>query len=452
MKIVIVGCGKVGLTVAGQLCRENYDITVVDTSKKNIDRVTGMYDVYGVIGNGVSADVLEEAGIKEADLFITLTGNDELNLVCCLVARKIAKCKTIARIHNPIYSKELDLIKGELGLSMIVNSELMAAEEIARILRSPSARKIETFAKGRVEIIKYKLLETSSLCDTAIRDTFRKIKENVLICAVERGDEVIIPMGDFVLQAGDVISITTVSKKANVILRKITNTNNKVSSALIVGGGGVSYYLAKSLLANGIRVTIIEKDYDRCNELSLTLDGAMIINADAVNESILYEEGIVDVDAFITLTNIDETNLLLSLFGKHNSTAKIITKVHTIAYDDVISSMDLDTVICPKNIVGENIVRYARALENSKGSNIETLYNIIEGKAEAIEFIIRAECPLIGKKIMDIKIKSGIIVASITHGKQIEIANGNSVIREGDSVVIVTTREGLNDIQDILVR
>ncbi|MCR5784901.1 MAG: Trk system potassium transporter TrkA [Eubacterium sp.] len=450
MKIVIVGCGKVGYTVAGQLAKEKHNVTVIDLNRKNIDRVTNEFDVYGVIGNGVSSAVLEEADISSAELFLALTGNDELNLVCCLVARKAGGCKTIARIHNPIYAEELNVLKNELGLAMIVNSELMAATEIARILRSPSAKKIETFAKGRVEILKYRLPENSDLCNIQIKNITSKLKIEMLIAAVERGEEVIIPNGDFELEAGDVISVVTVSKKANQMLKKAGLTNSRISNVMIIGGGGISFYLTKMLMSMGIRTTIVEKNYDKCESLSETLDGAMIIHGDAISEGVLFEEGVKDTDAFIALTNIDETNILLSLFAKKNSNAKLITKVHTLSYDDVIDNMDLDTIICPKNIVGENIIRYARALENSKGSNVETLYNIIEGKAEALEFIIKKDSAVIGKSLMELQLKDGIIIACISHGRVIEIPNGKSVIREGDSVVVVTTRKGLNDITDIL--
>ena len=450
MKIVIVGCGKVGYTVAGQLANEKHNVTVIDINRKNIDRVTNEFDVYGVIGNGVSSQVLEEADISSAELFLALTGNDELNLVCCLVARKSGGCKTIARIHNPIYAQEMDVLKNELGLAMIVNSEMMAAAEIARILRSPSAKKIETFAKGRVEIVKYKLPENSELCNMQIKDIMGRLRIDMLITAVERGEEVIIPNGEFALMPGDIISVATVSKKANQMLKKAGLSNSRISSAMIVGGGDISYYLTKMLITMGIRTTIIEKNYEKCEDLSAEFDGAMIIHGDAISEGVLFEEGVKDADSFIALTNIDETNILLSLFAKKNSNAKLITKVHTLSYDDVIESMDLDTIICPKNIVRDNIISYARALENSKGSNVETLYNIIEGKAEALEFIIKKDSAVTGKSLAELRLKDGIIIACITHGRHIEIPNGRSIIREGDSVVVVTTRKGLNDISDIL--
>ena len=450
MKIIIIGCGKIGLRLVGTLSGEDHDVTVIDTNKKVIEEITNRFDVYGFCGNGASAAVLGEVGIGGADLLIATTGNDELNMLCCLIARKIGKCYTIARIHNPEYNRELHIIKDEFGFAMTVNSEYMAAVETARILKFPSAQEIESFAKGKVEIIKYKVPEDSTLSDTKVRQIPGKYGVQVLICAVERGDDVIIPNGEFVIKSGDVVSVVATVNMATELFTRMGLAKKKIAKCMIVGGGGVSYYLADMLLKMGMRITIIEKSYERCMFLSENLEGAIVINADAVDPTVLEEEGLREMDAFITMSNIDETNILLSLYAKKNSSAKLITKVHRIAYDDIIKSLDLDTIICPKNIVADNILQYVRAMENASGSNVETLYKIIENKAEALEFVVREGSPVSDIPLMDLKIKPNIIIACINHANKVIIPNGMSKIVANDRVVIVTTNSSLNDISDIL--
>ncbi|MCR4843174.1 MAG: Trk system potassium transporter TrkA [Eubacterium sp.] len=451
MKILVIGCGKVGGNLIPTLCSENHDVTIVDTNKRNIEELTGKYDVIGVIGNGASKSILNQAGVSDTDIVMAMTGNDEINMMCCLLAKKLGGCRTIARIHNPEYDDNLNIFKEELGLAMTVNPELMAAEETSRVIvRLPSAQKIETFAKGRVELLKYKLPAGSELSGVRVSDIPKKYKVKVLIGVVERGDDVIIPNGDFVMQEGDILSVISTRDNKLAIFNKNIMSKRKVSKCMIAGGGGVAYYLARDLLKSGVRVTIIDKSLERCRFLSENLEGAMVINADAVDTAALEEEGLREMDAFIAMTNIDETNLLLSLYAKNNSTAKLVTKVHRVSYDDIIRSFDLDTIICPKNIVSDNILSYVRAMQNSQGSNIETLYRIIGDKAEAIEFAVRGDCPVIGKTLMEMEIKPDIVVAAIIHGTKVEIPSGESVISAGDNVVVVTTRSNLKDVSDIL--
>ena len=451
MKIIIVGCGKVGLAIVAQLSKEKHDVTIVDVNKQNVETTTNLYDVFGVVGNGASAQVLEQAGIADADLLIAMTGNDELNMLSCLIAQKIGHCKTISRIHNPEYNDELNIIKEELGLAMTVNSEQMAAEEIARLIRFPSAQKIESFAKGKVDIIKYKIPENSKLDGCRVMDLAHRFLVKMLICAVEHDNEVFIPNGEYVLHSGDLISFIATGGMATELFMKLGLGRRKISTCMIVGGGGVSYYLAKLLLRMNVRVTIIDKNRDRCNFLSDELDDeAIVICGDAVDQSILDEEGIRDMDAVCAMTNLDETNILLSLYARENSKAKLITKVHRLNYGEIISGLDLDSVICPKNIVADNIIQYVRAMQNSLGSNVETLYKIIEDRAEALEFYVKKDSPVVGIPLENLEMKEDLIVAGILHGRRAEIPHGKSIIRAGDSVVVVTTREGLNDISDIL--
>lgn len=452
MDIIIVGCGKIGTILTQQLCKEGHNVSVIDIEKEAVEQTAVKYDVLGVIGNGVSCKVQRDAGIETADLLIAVTGSDEVNLLCCLFAKKTGNCHTISRIQNPIYRDDLGVIKNELGLSMTIHSEYAAALEIARLLRFPSAIKIETFVKGRVEILKYKIPEGSKLCNYSLVQISDKLRCDVLVCAVERGEEVIIPNGNFTLLEGDVISVVATPKKAVEFFKKIGVGTNKVKSAMLVGGGGITYYAAKELLNMGIDVTIIEKKRERCKILSEALPQAMIINGDGIDQNLLLEEGLERVDSFGALTNMDEENILLSLYVKSKTKAKLITKVHKITFDDVIHSLDLGSVICPKNIVSENIIQYVRAMQNSVGSNVETLYNFIEDKAEALEFIVKEESPVTGIPLERLVLKDNIIVACINHKGKITIPKGRDIILKGDSVIVVTTNSGLDDITDILKR
>ena len=451
MNIIIVGCGKIGRTLTEQLCKEGHDISIIDEKKELVENIANKFDVLGVIGNGASYTTQVDAGIEGADLLIATTGMDELNLLCCLIARKIGKCHTISRVRNPVYGREIGIIKEELGLSMIVNPEQAAAMEIARLLRFPSAIKIDTFDRGRIELLKFKIKQGSKLDGYRLMDISTKLKCDVLVCTVERGDEIRIPNGQFLLQGNDVISIVAVPKKAGEFFIFFCLGTTKVKNTMLVGGGRISFYLTKELLHMGIQVTIVEKNRARCEELSLEYPEVLIINGDGIDRNLLCEEGIERVESFAALTNMDEENILLSLYAKHRSNAKLITKVHRVELDDVILEMDLGSIICPKNIVAEHIIRYVRAMENSaRSSNIETLYKIIENKAEALEFIIRERSAVTDVPLEKLNIKDGVIIASIKHKGNIVIPKGQDVIREGDSVIVVTIDSEIDDIADIL--
>lgn len=450
MNIIIVGCGKIGTVLTEQLCREGHNVSIIDLNKQLVESVSNKYDVLGVVGNGASYQTQQNAGIESSDLLIAMTGVDELNLLCCLIAKKMGNCQTIARIQNPTYSEEISIIREELGLSMTVNPEYLAAKEVASILRFPSAIKIEKFAKGRVEIIKYKIEKGSKLKDFKLMNISTQLGCDVLVCAVERGTEVVIPNGNFTLQEGDIISIVATPKRANELFKKMGLGTSKVKSSMIVGGGGVSYYLAKELAGMGVSVTIVERNVNRCQVLSEELPMATIINGDGIDQNILLEEGIETVESFAALTNLDEANILLSLYAKGASRAKLITKVHKVSYDNIVHGMDLGSIICPKNIVADNIIQYVRAMQNSYGSNIETLYKIIENKAEALEFIVRGKSQIVGIPLEKLDLKPNMLIACINHANTVIIPKGQDMIREGDSVVVVTTASGLNDITDIL--
>ncbi len=449
MNIIIVGCGKVGQALAEQLNEEGNDITVIDLLPAKVNETAARYDVLGVIGNGATHLTQQEAGIKNADLLIAVTGSDELNLLCCLIAKKAGNCHTIARVRSPQYSSEAPYLKEELGLAMVVNPEQAAAAEIARVMRFPSAMKIDTFAKGRVELIKFKLPEDSPLAGLAVKEISTKLHCDVLVCTVERGSNAYIAKGEFRFLEKDIISIIASPKNANAFFKTINYKMNSVRDVMIVGGGDITHYLAQLLNRSGISVKIIEKDPARCEELSEELEFATVINGDAVDQEVLLEEGVANVGGFIALTNLDEENILLSLFAKSVNKGKLVTKVNRIDFDDVIRHLELDTVIYPKNITSDNIVRYVRAMKNTIGSNVETLYNIIKGKIDASEFIVKENSALVGKPLMELKIKPDVLVASIMRDKKVIIPRGSDTIEVGDNVIIVSSFV-LHDITDIL--
>ncbi|MEH2943909.1 Trk system potassium transporter TrkA [Lachnospiraceae bacterium KK002] len=450
MQIIIVGCGNVGTTLTEQLSKEGHNITVVDTDSLKAESVANRFDVMGVVGNGASFTVQNEAGIEEADLLIAVTTSDELNLLCCLIARKAGGCNTIARVRNPIYNKEIAYIKEELGLSMIINPEYAAACEIARLLKFPSAIKVDTFAKGRVELMKCKIGEGSVLGGKPLTYISGGLKCDVLICSVERGEEVYIPSGNFELQEKDVISIIASSRKANEFFRKIGMTTNRIKNCMIIGGGETTYYLAKQLLPMGMEIKIIEQDKQRCNELSELLPQAMIIHGDGTERNLLYEEGMPQAHSFVSWTNLDEENIMLSLFAKSVSKAKTITKVHRIAYDEILDSMDLGSVLYPKHITAEYILQYVRAMQNSIGSNIETLYQLIEDKVEALEFRVHEKSELVGVPLKELRLKENLLIGCINRKGNIITPGGQDTIEVGDTVVVVTTSQGFHDLKDIL--
>lgn len=451
MNIIIAGCGKVGQTLAEQLSREDdYNVTVVDPRHSVVEDLVGQFDIMGVCGSGTSIETLSEAGIKEADILIAVTGSDEINLLTCLIAKKSGNCQTIARVRKPEYSKEIGLFKEDLGLAMIINPEQTAAAEIARLLRFPSAIQIDTFAKGRVEILKFKIPQSSPLDGLKIADISSKLNADILVCGVERGDKAVIPGGDFILKSGDLISIVSSYKSGGLFLKKIGIKTNRVKDTMIVGGGATAYYLASFLLQTGIDVKIVEQNPERCEELCRLLPKAAIINGDGSQNRVLLEEGLEYCDSFVSLTNIDEENILLSLYAKSKSKGKVITKINRISYDEVIGSLDLDTTIYPKDITAEYIVRFVRAKNNSIGSNIETMHMILEGKAEALEFRIKENSPISNKPIEKLNLKNNILIACINRGGKITIPKGQDIILPGDTVIVVTTNTGYKDIRDIL--
>ena len=450
MRIIVVGCGNVGNDLVDNLCKEGHDITVIDENEDAVNDLVNNLDVMGIVGNGASMSILEEAGVRSAQLLIAVTGSDELNLLCCLIAKKKGNCHTIARVINPVYNKESIYLRSELGLSMIINPQQEAAREASRLLKFPSAMQIDSFTKGRVELIKFKIEEGSWLCNKSLKEVGRNSNANVLIAVVERGEKVFIPGGDFILREGDAITVAGLTSKNIAFFKQMGLPTSKVKSAMIVGGGSTAFYLASDLISMGVKVKIIERDMQRCEELSEALPSASIIHGDGTNTSLLMEEGISNEGAFLTMTGIDEENIMLAMYAKSIGEHKLITKVHRVAYDEIIGKMDIGSVIYPKYLVSEKIVRYVRAMQNSVGSNIETLYKMCDGKVESLEFVIGEDFPLIDVPLKDAKIKPNVLICSINHKGTITMAGGNSVIKPGDTVVVITTETGFSDFKDIL--
>ncbi len=449
MNIIIVGCGKVGISLAERLCAEGHDLIMVDISAKKVEEASNRFDIMGIVGNGASFAVQQEAGVEKADLFIAVTQADELNLLCCLMAKK-SGCATIARVRNPMYSQEIGFIREQLGISMIINPELTAAREIAKLLKFPSAIKIDTFAKGRVELLRFRLKPEIGFGGKTIMEVMARLKTEVLICAVERDNEIIIPNGSFVLEDSDTLSIVGPLEATAEFFEKIGVRSKKVKNSLIIGGGTVAHYLAKDLLKVGYRVRIIERDAARCEYLTEVVPGADIINGDGSDESLLLEEGLTYADSVVSLTGLDEENIFLSLFAKKHSNAKLIAKVNKIAFNDVVDSLDIDSVIYPKYLTADYIVQYVRARQNSIGSNVETLYQLFDGRAEALEFSIKDASEVTDVPLMNLNLKPNLLICAINRHGRILTPRGQNMICVGDTVIVVTTNRGLNDIRDIL--
>ena len=450
MKIVIIGCSRVGNSLAEKLCADGNTVTVVDTQASKVETITNRCDVMGVVGNGATHTVQREAGVAAADLLIAVTDSDELNLLCCVIAKKEGKCQTIARVKNPEYSKETAYLKEQMGLAMVINPEYAAAEEIARVLRFPAASKIEPFAKGKVELVKFKLAQGSKLAGMSIKEMAMKYHPDVLVCTIERGDEAHIASGDFIFEEKDVVSIVGTPKHANEFFQKIQYAGNTIKNALVVGGGVITHYLCELLEHSNISLKVIEKDYKTCEELCTRWQKTDVIHGDPFDRELLQEEGIKKAGAFVALSNVDEENILLSLFAQEFHSGKLITKINRDDYDSVVNRLDLETVICPINITADSILRLVRATRNAKGSNVETLYNMIPGEVEAAEFIIKEKSPIAGRPLSELKFKKGVLIASISRGGEVIIPRGQDVIMAGDTVVIVSKHLRLEDATDIL--
>lgn len=452
MNIIVIGIGKVGYTVAEQLTQEGHDVTIIDTDESVINDTLQDIDVIGIIGSGSTSKTLKYAGVEDCDMVIALTGSDEVNILCCLIAKKLGAKNTIARVRNPQYSGDLHIIKDSLGLTMAVNPEREAAAEFLRTLEFPTARNVSIFGQGKVDILSFVANKSCNLIDKPIKDSFARIKTPALACAIERGNEVFIPDGNFVIKENDTVAVLTSKKTASEFFKKIGFKVDDIKNIMIIGGGKIAVYLAKLLNNINVNTTIIEKDLDVAKELSSMLDNINIVHGDGTNRSLLLEEGLKEADAFCCLTGIDEENIVLSLFAKSvNPNAKTIAKVNHGIFREVINKLDIDSVIYPKFTTANIILKQVRAMDSGDHSdNVKTLTRIINNKIEAIEFSVAHDSRLINKPIQELNIRKNILLGSITRGEKVIIPNGSDILCPDDTVVLITATERLSSLDDIL--
>ena len=439
MKILIAGDGKLGETLARQLSSEGHEITLVDSDPSVLELSVNRYDVMAVQGNCAAMDVLREAGVETADLLVAVTGTDEVNLLCCTTAHWInPSLHTIARIRNPEYSEQAYAMRDAFAISMTVNPDLQAAIEIERLLKYPGFLKRDSFAKGRMEIVELRLEENSKLCNVTLSSLNSIVKCKVLVCAVLRDGVAVTPDGNFVLREGDRLFVTAPTDTLSVLLKNLGIITHRVSRVMIVGGGKVSYYLAEALAKSRIDVQLVERDRGRCLALADQLPQINVIHGDASDQSLLESEGLASSSALVALTGLDELNMVVALYGKRNNVPQIITKMSRIEDTSVIDNLSLGSVISPRNLCCNTIVRYVRAMRNQVGAAI-TVHSIADGKAEATEFLINEDTPHCGEPLKKIKLRENVLVVGINRGGTTEIPNGDSTFHPGDSVVVVSS-------------
>ena len=386
MKMVIIGNGKAGSSLASMLANEGHDVTVIDINASALEKTQNTEDVMCIEGNGIDADVQRNAAVNKAGIVIATTHHDEVNLLCCLIARKLGAKRTISRVRNPEYYKQIDFIRDDLGLSMAINPEGITADEILRVLITPDAAKVEVFEKGKMELVEYKIPDNSPILDLSLLEIYKRTRIKFLICAVQRDSEIYIPGGNFVLRSGDRINIAAAHKEIEQFFKMNGSIKDKVKSCMIVGGGRICYYLTRSLLGMGMHVKIIEKNLDKCRQLAQLFPKASVIHGDGTDQDMLLEEGIRDADAFVAITGIDEENIIMSLYAKNNSNAKVVTKVNRESYVDMTAQIGLDCIISPKYLTTNSVLAYVRSLDNTE-SNIESIYHIVDELNDSVVVI-----------------------------------------------------------------
>ncbi len=433
------------------LVAEGHDVVGIDIKPEVISEISNIYDAIYLEGNGADSDVLVEAGVRECELLAAVTASDELNLLCCFLARKMGAKRTIARIRTPEYNdKSLAIMKQHLEISMAINPDSLAAEEIFNMLKLPEAASIETFSRRSFEMIELRLKPDSKLDGMKLFEVKKQYDANFLVCTVQRDEQVFIPGGNFVLCSGDKINITAESAEAQKLFRQLGLTSKRAKSVMILGASRITFYLAKMLIFHGFSVKVIDKDRERCEQMSALLPKVIVICGDGAKQELLIEEGVRDVDAFIALTGMDEQNILISFFAASLNVPKVISKVNKQALSNIAATLGIDSIVSPQKIVSSILSRYARALENSIGSSVETLYKIHDGKAEALEFIVEPEFKYCGIPLKDMKIKPNILVAGIIRGRSTLIPGGNDRIHPGDRVVIIAEGAKLVNLSDIV--
>ena len=451
MDIIVVGCGKIGKTIIASLSAEGHDVTAVDSSEAALEEVKNRYDIITVCGNGADPDTLKDASAGSAELLVAVTNSDEINMLCCYFARRLGASHTIARVRDTDYNeKSIDFMRRELNISMTINPEYLAAKELFNILKLPSATKIESFSSRRFEMIELKLKPGSPLEGVRLSELRSKYKQHFLVCAVQRGEEVFIPDGNFTLMAGDRIGLTAAPAEIARLFRELKILQKQARNVFIFGGSRTSYYLARRLLAAGSAVKIIERSRQRCEELCDLLPAASVSLGDGAQREILEEEGIRFADAFVALTGLDEENILIAYYASTKGVPKVIVKVNRGELGGIAEKMGLESVVSPRKLIADVLVQYARALQNSMGSSVETLYKLMDSNVEALEFKVGPEFAGTDVPLKALKLRKNILIAGIIRGKDIVIPTGEDVIRHGDRVVVISAAGKLNDLSDIL--
>ena len=451
MKIVIIGAGKISSAIIKHATAENHEVTVVDNDASVIEEIVENYDCMGLVGNGLLNDTLIQAGANKADVVIAATRSDETNMLACLLAKSLGAKSTIARIRDYEYSKQISHLKETLGITMTINPELESAREVARIMNFPNAIKVESFGSGNVDLVEFFVPENSPLCGQKLLELNKKNQLNVLVCAVQRGDTVFIPNGQFEIKAKDRINITCERSESRKFMGKLGFLDSRLKNVMIIGGGGISMYLAEELLSNNFDVKIIEANKDRCLELSELLPKATIIHGDGSDQRILSEEGMENSDAIICLTGNDEENIIISMYANKKKVKKIITKINKVSFGELMESVEMASIVYPKEITANQIVSYIRATSNSRGSQIKKIYKMINDKIEILEFEISEKSKVVNKALKDLKMKDNVLIAGISRNGEYILPTGSTTILENDSVIVVTTNAILNDLDDILV-
>lgn len=450
MQIVIVGAGKVGFSLAAQLTREGHDIVLIERSRAKVERLSGILDIKILYGNGASLDILREAGAPESDLLIAATAEDELNMMCCIVARKLGCKNTIARIREMEYMAQMFLLKDELGLSMTINPELAASREAFRLMQIPGFLKRDCFAKGRVEIVELVVKPGGPLEGLELAELPRRLRAKILICAIQREDKAYIPDGKFMLQAGDKIYVVASSTELVLLMEDLCIKRHRVRDVMLIGGSRMAVHLAKMLCKTGVRVRILEVDEKKANFLAEILPGVVVVHADGTDQRVLQAENIEAMDSVVTLTNVDEENLVVSLFAGQRGVPQVITKLSRVEYTDLFRGQGLDCIISPKQLCTQAIVRYVRAMQNLDGSSILTVHHLVNGQVEALEFDVTEKARYLGVPLRDIQFKPNVLLACINRMERSIIPGGNDTMEKGDSVIIVTTADrvilDLNDV------
>jgi len=451
MNVLIAGCGKIGITILGDMVKEGHNVTIMDTNQNVLASLTDVYDVMSLCGNGVNCEMLYEAGIENIDVFVATMGSDEANMMACFLAKRMGAKHTIARVRNPEYNeRNLKFMKQHLDISIILNPEHLAAGDLFDILKLPSAMKVEQFSRRNFQLIELKLKDKSLLDGMNLIEVRGKYPAEYHICAVQRDDNIYIPNGKFVLHSGDKIGIIGKDNEIQKLFGSLGLLKKQAKKVMIVGGSRTAINLAQRLLSIGINVKIIDKDEKKCIELSERLPKAEVIHGDASQQELLLEEGLLSQDAFVTLTGIDEENILLSYFAASQNVPTVLSKVNSDQLTFLSEKLGLDQLVSPRKATTNVIISYVRALQNSIGSNIETLYQLMDDKVEALEFIVNSDSKLLGIPLKELSLRKNTLIAGIVRGRKTIIPGGNDTILHGDRVIIICADKRLQNLEEIL--